>query len=125
MFAIARTSKNPEAAFEFLKYMVSEEGIKEGLSGMQGIPARRSIAESASFRDLPFNVEHDTVAPFVASLPTVHRSPMLPNFNEVQDAVDAQLDSVWTLKESPETVLPKVCRAVTPKLQAGGAVGGG
>jgi multiple sugar transport system substrate-binding protein len=125
MFAISRTSKNPEAAFEFLKYMVSEAGIKEGLSAMQGIPARRSIADDPSFRELPFNVEHNTVAPFVTSLPSAHRAPMLSNFNEVQDAVDAQLDALWSLKQTPETVLPKVCQAVTPKLQAGGAVGGG
>jgi multiple sugar transport system substrate-binding protein len=125
MFAIAHNSANPEAAFEFLKYMVSAEGINEGLSAMQGIPSRRSIADSVSFRNLPFNVEHDTVAPFITSLSTVHRAPMLPNFNEVQDAVDAQLDAVWSLKQTPETVLPKVCQKVAPMLQAGGAVGGG
>lgn len=125
MFAIPRTSKNPEAAFAFLKYMVSEEGIKAGLDDMQGIPARKDIAESASFKDDPFNVKHNTVAPFTESLPTVHRAPLLTNFSEVQDAVTAKLSPIWTLKATPAQVLPAVCAAVTPKLAAGGSIGGG
>jgi multiple sugar transport system substrate-binding protein len=125
MFAIARTSKNPEAAFQFLKYMVSEEGIKAGLADMQGIPSRKDIADSESFKDTPFNNEHNTVQPFIDSLPTVHRAPSLTNFNEVQDAVTAKLSPIWTLKSTPAQVLPGVCTAITPKLSAGGAVGGG
>jgi multiple sugar transport system substrate-binding protein len=125
MFAIARTSKNPEAAFEFLKYMVSEAGIKAGLADMQGIPSRKDIADSASFKDTPFNEEHNTVQPFIESLPTVHRAPSLTNFNEVQDAVTAKLSPIWTLKGTPSQVLPNVCAAIKSKLSAGGAVGGG
>lgn len=125
MFAIARTSKNPNAAFEFLKYMVSEEGIKAGLNDMQGLPSRKDIAESAAFKDTAFNNEHNTVEPFVQSLATVHRAPSLTNFNEVQDTVTAKLSPVWTLKSTPAQVLPTVCSAIASKLTAGGAVGGG
>lgn len=125
MFAVARGSKNPEAAWEFLKFMVSEQGIKLGLSAMQGIPARRSIADSDSFRNDPFVVKHDAVAPFIDSLPTVRRAPNLTNFNQVQDTVDAQLDPMWSLKATPAEVLPKVCQKVTPLLSAGAAPGGG
>jgi multiple sugar transport system substrate-binding protein len=125
MFAIPRASKNPEAAFAFLKYMVSEKGIKAGLANMQGIPSRPSIAESASFKNSPFNVQHNTVEPFTESLPTVHRAPSLSNFSEVQDAVTAKLSPVWNLKASPAQTLPDVCKTIAPMLQAGGSVGGG
>lgn len=125
MFALARTSKNPSAAWEFLKYMVSPQGIKLGLATDQGIPSRPSIANSAAFKDNPFNVAHDTVQPFLASLPTVHRAPYLPNFTQVQDAADAQLDAVWRLQQSPAQVLPRVCQNVGPLLKAGGIPGGG
>ncbi len=125
MFAIARTSKNPEAAWEFLKYMVSPEGIKTGLAAAQGIPSRQSIANSAAFKTDPFVVTHDAAQPFFESLPTAHRAPYLPNFNQVQDGVDAQLDAIWSLKQSPAQVLPKVCQKVDPLLKAGGAPGGG
>ena len=125
MFAIPRASKNPEAAFAFLKYMVSEEGIKAGLDNMQGIPARKSIAESAEFQQAPFNVRHNTVAPFTESLPTVHRAPSLTNFSEVNDTVTAKLSPIWNLQAAPAQVLPAVCAAVEPKLTDAGAVGGG
>lgn len=125
MFAIARTSKNPEAAWEFLKYMVSPEGIKLGLSAAQGIPSRQSIAKSAAFTGDPFVTAHNSVQPFIESLPTVHRAPYLPNFSQVNDAVDAQLDAVWALKQTPAQVLPKICQKVNPLLKAGGAPGGG
>jgi len=125
MFAIARTSKNSEAAWEFLKYMVSEAGIKEGLAAMQGIPSRQAIATSPEFTKDPFVVKHNAVQPFLDSLPTVHRAPYLPGFNQVQDAVDAQLDSVWSLKQTPEQALPVVCQKISPLLQAGGVPGGG
>ena len=125
MFAISRDSKNPEAAWEFLKYMVSPAGIKSGLAAAQGIPSSPSIADSAAFRNDPFVVKHNSVQPFIESLPTVHRAPNLANFNQVQDTADAQLDALWSLKSSPEQVLPKVCQAVTPLLQAGGSVPGG
>lgn len=125
MFAIARTSKNPEAAWEFLKYMVSPEGIKQGLGAAQGIPSRQSIANSAEFKNSAFVTTHDAVEPFLTSLATAHRAPYLPNFNQVQDGVDAQLDAIWSLKQSPSQVLPKVCQKIGPLLKAGGVPGGG
>jgi multiple sugar transport system substrate-binding protein len=125
MFAIARTSHNPQAAWEFLKYMVSPQGIRQGLAADQGIPSRQSIANSAAFKNDPFNVTHDTVRPLLASLPTAHRAPYLPNFTQVQDAADAQLDAVWGLRQSPAQVLPKVCQNVGPLLKAASIPGGG
>ena len=126
MFAIARNSKNPQAAWEFLKFMVSEEGIQQGLAAAQGIPSRRSIAESESFSSSSFATDHDSVQPFLDSLPTAHRAPNLTNFNQVQDTVSAELDTMWSFKEPPSVVLPKVCQKVEPMLAAsGGAPGGG
>jgi multiple sugar transport system substrate-binding protein len=125
LFAIARNSKNPEAAWEFMKFMFSEAGIKQGLAAAQGIPSRRSIAESDSFKSSAFATEHDSVQPFLDSLPTAHRAPNLTNFSQVNDTVDAQMDTMWSLKEPPSAVLPKVCEKVKPLLGAGGAPGGG
>ena len=125
MFAIPRASKNPEAAFAFLKYMVSEEGIKAGLANMQGIPARKAVAESDAFKNDPFNVEHNAVQAFTDSLPTVRRAPSLTNFSEVNDTVTAKLNPIWSLKATPAEVLPTVCAAVEPKLKADGSIGGG
>ncbi len=127
MFAIAAKSKNPNAAWEFLKYMVSNEGITAGLAEMQGIPSRPAIAESAAFKNTAFNNLHNTVTPFVESLKTVHRAPLLTNFNQVNDTVTAKVSPIWTLKATPAQQLPKICAAISPLLKSGGAgsVGGG
>jgi multiple sugar transport system substrate-binding protein len=125
MFAIASNSKNPEAAWEFMKFMVSAEGIEQGLAASQGIPSRRSIADSASFKNSEFATAHNSVQPFLDALPTAHRAPNLSNFNEVQDAVDAQLDALWSFKQPPAVVLPKICEKITPLLTGGAAGGGG
>ena len=120
-FAIARTSPNQDLAWEFLRFMVSAEGIKQGLAAAQGIPSRQSIANSSEFKNSAFAKEHDSVEPFLTSLPTAHRAPYLPNFSEVQDAVDAKLDDVWSLKKSPAEVLPEICDTIEPMLGQGGA----
>lgn len=125
MFAIPRTSKNPEAAWAFLKYMVSEEGIKAGLANMQGIPSRIDIADSAAFKDTKFNVQHNAVEPFTESLPTVRRAPSLQNFSQVNDTATAKLSPIWNLTATPEQVLPGVCAAIAPELTSNGAIGGG
>lgn len=125
MFAIARTSPNQDLAWQFLKFMVSSQGIKQGLAAAQGIPSRQSIANSPAFKNSAFARKHNTVEPFLTSLPTAHRAPYLPNFNQVQDAVDAQLDNVWSLKQSPAEVLPKICQVIGPMLGQGGGVPGG
>lgn len=93
--------------------------------GGAGIPSRQSVANSTACKDSIFASSHDAVAPFPESLSTVHRAPYLANFNQVQDTVDAQLDSVWSLKSTPADVLPKVCAKVQPLLSAGAAPGGG
>ncbi len=125
MFAIARQSKNPNAALEFLKYLVSKEGITAGLADMQGIPSRPAIAESDAFKNTPFNNAHNTVTPFIESLKTVHRAPLLTNFNQVNDTVTAKISPIWTLKGTPTQVLPTIVSTVTPMLGSAGAVGGG
>lgn len=125
MFAIAATSQNKEAAWAFLKYMVSPQGIRSGLAADQGIPSRPSIANSTYFRDSQFNMTHNSFQPFIESLPTVRRAPNLPNFNQVNDTVSAQLDTLWQLKTTPQQVLPNVCKQVTPLLSGNAAPGGG
>jgi multiple sugar transport system substrate-binding protein len=125
MFAITRTSHNPDAAWAFLKFMVSPQGIRSGLTAMQGIPSRRSIATSPSFTQNPFVVRHDAYQPFRESLPTVHKAPYLPNFNQIQNQVDAALSSVWSFRQTPTQALPSLCKTIGPELQTGSVPGGG
>ena len=126
MFAIARNSKNPQAAWEFLKFMVSETGIKQGLAAAQGIPSRRSIAESESFKNVVVR-HHARLGAAVPRLPAdgAPGAQPAPTSTRCRTRSSAQLDNMWSFKEPPSVVLPKVCEKVKPMLAAGGAPGGG
>jgi multiple sugar transport system substrate-binding protein len=125
LYAIARTSKNPDAAWEFLKYMVSPAGIRLGLAEMQGIPSRTALAASPSFSKAPFVAKHDAYAPFIESLQTVRSVGDVPNFDQIRDQFYAALDPVWTFKKTPSQVLPPLAAKIDKELKAGTTPGGG
>jgi multiple sugar transport system substrate-binding protein len=118
LFAIARSSDNPEAAWDFLKFITSPEGIRMGTDNFQGIPARQSLADDPEFSEAPFVVEHDAYEPFVASLPDVHKAPYVENFTRLQDRIDSGWETVWSLKTPAEEALTKTCGEVESELQA-------
>jgi multiple sugar transport system substrate-binding protein len=118
MFAIASNSKNQAAAWKFLKYLVSPEGIKQAASSLQGVPARNSLADDPEFTQDELATEHDAYQPFLTSLPTVHRAPYVANFAQYQDKIDAALDPVWVGKKSAAEVTPGLCKELDKSLAA-------
>jgi multiple sugar transport system substrate-binding protein len=125
LYAIARTSRNSDAAWEFLKYMVSPAGIRLGLSEMQGIPSRTALAASNTFSKAPFVAKHDAYKPFIESLPTVRSVGDVPNFDQIRDQFYAALDPVWSFKKTPKQVLPPLAAKIDKELKAGSTPGGG
>jgi multiple sugar transport system substrate-binding protein len=121
MFAMAANSKNKAGAWKFLKFMVSEAGIRMAAKNMQGIPSRQSLAKDPSITQSPLVVEHDAYQPFVTSLPTVHSAPYVPNFGQLQDKIDAALDPVWAGKKQASEVTGPLCADLDKSLaRAGG-----
>jgi multiple sugar transport system substrate-binding protein len=118
MFAIASNSKNQAAAWKFLKYLVSPEGIKQAASSLQGVPARNSLADDPEFTQDELATEHDAYQPFLTSLPTVHRAPYVANFAQYQDKIDAALDPVWVGKKPAAAVTPGLCKDLDKSLAA-------
>jgi multiple sugar transport system substrate-binding protein len=118
MFAIASNSKNQAAAWKFLKYLVSPEGIKQAASSLQGVPSRNSLADDPEFTQDELATKHDAYQPFLTSLPTVHRAPYVANFAQYQDKIDAALDPVWSGKKSAADVTPAVCKELDKTLAA-------
>lgn len=116
MYAITRTSDSPENAWKFLKFMVSKKAIEESVKNMQGIPARPTLTKSPAFRNDPLVKQHDTLQPFLESLPTAHKAPYVANFEQYDDTIGSGLDRVWTGDETAAEALPKVCEAVDKQL---------
>jgi multiple sugar transport system substrate-binding protein len=111
-YIVARNAKNPDAAWEFLKFLLSKQGIAIVAADQQGIPSRVSLAHDPSFTKDPTNVKHDLVQPWFDSLPTVHAAPMIINFNQAQSLIDTALNPVWrgqtTAKAAMDSLAPKL-----------------
>ena len=116
MFAIARNSDSPDNAWKFLKYMVSNEAIKQSVANMQGVPSRPALATSPLFENDPVVKEHDALQPFLDSLPTAHTAPVVEDLPEYLDFIQRGLDGVWTGKETAAEALPTICDQVDEQL---------
>ncbi|MBA2724469.1 MAG: extracellular solute-binding protein [Actinobacteria bacterium] len=116
MFAIARNSDSKENAWEFLKYMVSKEGIQSTVDNLQGIPARKPVAKSSVITDSAIVQEHDALDPFLESLPTAHTAPYVEDFAVYIDTIGAGMDPIWSGEKSAAEVLPSVCDKVEEQI---------
>ena len=117
MFAIAKGSDSTENAWEFLKFMVSKEASGVLLENSQGIPARKKLAIAPSFRNDPIVKQHDTLDPFLESLPTAHKAPYVVDFPVYLDTIERGLDPIWAGDKTAAEVLPGVCDKVDEQLQ--------
>ena len=116
MYAITRNSDSPDNAWEFLKYMVSPEAIKLAVEDMQGIPSRPKLAKAPAFKNNALVKRHDALEPFLESLPTAHKAPYVPNFEEYNNIIDGGLDPVWTGEETAAEAMPKICERVEEQI---------
>lgn len=124
MFAIAANSPNQAEAWQFLQFMVSEQGIQTTVANAQGVPSIASMVKDPAFTSSPIVTGHETVKPMLESLPTAHRAPDIANFNQFQDQLDAAVDPMWAGTETPQSAMDKFCQSIQPVLAGGNAAGG-
>jgi multiple sugar transport system substrate-binding protein len=117
MYAITSASNDKANAWEFLKYMVSPEGITQAFENMQGIPSRPDLADDPKITNSEIVQEHDAFQPFIDSLPTVRPAPFLSNFFEVDDAIGNGLDPIWRGEADVQSTATQVCQRVDQLLQ--------
>jgi multiple sugar transport system substrate-binding protein len=124
MFAIAANSPNQGAAWQFLQFMVSKQGIETTVGNAQGVPSIASMVTDPAFTSSPIVTGHETVKPMLESLPTAHRAPDIANFNQFQDQLDAAVDPMWAGNETPQSAMDAFCKNIQPVLEGGNAAGG-
>ncbi len=76
-FVIAKGSKNPDAAWEFVKYAFSDAGQSELAKIGLAIPVRKSVAESAAYLDQPTKIDHSL---YVKALDYAHLKPVFKGY---------------------------------------------
>ncbi len=91
-FSIPRGSANPEAAFEVLTYLLSEEVAPRLLAIYGGIPARLSLQEDWEYAYPDRNLNWDVVVDGQSYADDPNHESWMPGFLEAEDAYN----EVWT-----------------------------
>jgi multiple sugar transport system substrate-binding protein len=92
-FVIAKDSKAPDAAWEFVKYAFSDAGQSELAKIGLAIPVRKSVAESAAYLDQATKIDHSL---YVQALDYAHQKPVFKGYEEWSAAVGDALHMIWT-----------------------------
>ena len=96
-FVIAKDSKNPDAAWEFVKYAFSDAGQSELAKIGLAIPVRKSVAESEAYLGQATKIDHSV---YVKALDYAHMKPVFKGYEEWSGAVGDALHLIWTEEAS-------------------------
>ncbi len=107
-FVIGKASKNPDAAFEFLKYVVSEPAQKRLAQLGFACPVLKSVAESDAFLKQDTGINEQI---FLDSLAFSHMKPVFKGYDEWASAIGDGMAFIWTGEAELQPTLDEVIPA--------------
>ena len=107
-FVVGKSSKNPDAAFEFLKYVLSEAAQKRLAELGFACPVLKSVAESDSFLKQSTQIDQKV---FLDSLVFAHMKPVFKGYDEWSSAIGDGMASIWTGEADLEPTLDDAVKA--------------
>ncbi len=87
------TTEHPDEVWEFIRYVVSEEGQSTLATLGFAIPVSEAAATGPAYLDQPSKADH---ALFVAALDYAHSKPSFRGYEEWASAVGDNLGFIWT-----------------------------
>jgi multiple sugar transport system substrate-binding protein len=117
-FALSTKAKNPDAAWSFLQFMYSEEGMRIITSSYSSVPAMQRFYDSPFWRDLPGPPHHNAV--FVDAFKYGTTPPRVPFYSTgpFRQAVTDGIVAIILGKSTPEQVVESVDTELNKILQA-------
>ncbi len=111
-YGIVKTCKNPEVAYELVKYLAGPEGQK--LMAATGLtqPAMKTLADSPAFLDTQIPQGKKFL---VNAVKDGHFRPFDANATEWLDMMGTELAIVWLGTETPEAALTKLNKTINEK----------
>jgi multiple sugar transport system substrate-binding protein len=91
-FVMSKDSKNPDAAFSFIKFALSAAGQKRLAELGFAIPVLKSVAESDAYLKQPGDLDQKV---FLDSLAFAHMKPVFKGYEEWAGVVGDGLTPVW------------------------------
>lgn len=93
-FVIAKASKHPKEAWEFVKFAFGKDGQAALARIGLAVPVRKSVAESADYLEQPSARINQKL--FIDALSYAHLKPVFRGYEEWSAAVGDALNSAWT-----------------------------
>src|SRR5512141_2209822 len=107
-FVVGKSSKNPDAAFEFLKYVLSEPAQKRLAELGFACPVLKSVAESDSFLKQSTNINQQV---FIDSLAFARMKPVFKGYDEWSSAIGDTMAPIWTGEAELDPTLDAAVKA--------------
>lgn len=107
-FVVSKDSKAADAAFEFIKYALSEAGQKRLAQLGFAIPVLKSVAESDAYLKQPGDIDQKV---FLDSLQFARMKPVFKGYEEWASVVGDGLTPVWDGDAELAATLPTVVAA--------------
>lgn len=107
-FVVSKASKNPDAAFEFLKYVLSEPAQKRLAELGFACPVLKSVAESDSFLKQKTPIDQKI---FLDSLAFAHMKPVFKGYDEWSSAIGDGMAPIWTGEAELDPTLDDAIKA--------------
>ncbi len=111
-YGIVKTCRNPELAYELVKYLAGETGQKFMAATGLTQPALRTLADSPVFLD---GQPPKSKGFLVGAVKYGHFQPLDPNETEWYSMVGSALDRVWSGRETAAAALKKVTEQINSK----------
>jgi len=106
--AVSRDSKNPEAAAEFLKFLVSEDSMRDFVTKAQLLPVRKSLVEDG----VTYGLRPDAMKVFLEQSKTVPEhlvsTVVLPNWGKFNAKLADELELAFTSGQAAEATAANI-----------------
>ncbi|MFD5014890.1 ABC transporter substrate-binding protein [Streptomyces chartreusis] len=97
--AVSRTSKQADNAFKAIDFLTSPEAQQVIISSGEDVPANLEVQKSDAFLKPAWMKTQVDMGVFAESSEFVFRAPFIPEWNEMQAAIESGLADFWLGKE--------------------------
>lgn len=113
-----KSSANPAAAWEFMKYLTSTEIQKRWAMGTGMLPVVKSVGEDQAYLDWQ-TVAEPRMKAFLEQLPYARTRPAIPLYTQVSDAFATEIQKAYLGIATPAEALTSAEAAVNEVLSQG------
>jgi ABC-type glycerol-3-phosphate transport system substrate-binding protein len=115
IYAVSSNAKNPDGAWEWIKFMTSPEGYESKGGDLQASPARKSMAAQAQqkMRSLGWMIDRGGLNSQTETFQTVRLARFVPDFGPIQTEALGAMGKIWRGEASPKAAMDEV----TPRIQ--------